>query len=64
MYEAKISAAGLRHLNRLPEKVRQAALEAIFGPIGQVASKISAPDQQVTVSRSTAMPPPQVHFGR
>ena len=35
MYEAKISAAGLRHLNRLPDKVRQAALETIFGPIAE-----------------------------
>ena len=33
MYEAKIAAAGLRHLDRLPEKVRQAALETIFGSI-------------------------------
>ena len=35
MYEAKISAAGLRHLNRLPDKARQAALETIFGPIAE-----------------------------
>ena len=35
MYEAKITPAGLRHLGRLPDKVRQAALETIFGPIAE-----------------------------
>jgi hypothetical protein len=33
VYEIEITAEGLRHLNRLPEKVRHAALESIFGPI-------------------------------
>ena len=35
MHEARIAAAGLRHLDRLPDKVRQAALEAIFSPIAE-----------------------------
>ncbi len=33
MYEIEITPEGLRHLNRLPEKVRVAALETILGPI-------------------------------
>lgn len=33
MNEVEITPEGLRHLNRLPEKVREAALAAIFGPI-------------------------------
>ena len=33
MYEVEITPEGLRHLNRLPDKVRNAALESIFGPI-------------------------------
>jgi len=32
-YEVEITPEGLRHLNRLPEKVRGAVLEAIFGSI-------------------------------
>lgn len=43
MYEAKISAAGLRHLNRLPEKVRQAALETILGPIAENPHRAGKP---------------------
>lgn len=35
MYEIAITPEGLRHLNRLPEKVRQAALETIFGPTAE-----------------------------
>ena len=35
MYEVEITAEGLRHLNRLPEKVREAALAAILGPIAE-----------------------------
>ena len=35
MYEIEITAEGLRHLNRLPEKVRHAALESILGPIAE-----------------------------
>jgi mRNA-degrading endonuclease RelE of RelBE toxin-antitoxin system len=33
VYEVEITPEGLRHLNRLPDKVRHAALESIFGPI-------------------------------
>ena len=35
MYEVEITPEGLRHLNQLPEKVRDAALAAIFGPIAE-----------------------------
>jgi mRNA interferase RelE/StbE len=34
-YEVEITPEGLRHLNRLPDKVRAAALEAIFGSIAE-----------------------------
>ena len=43
MYEAKITAAGLRHLVRLPEKVRHAALETIFGPIAENPRRAGKP---------------------
>lgn len=33
MYEVRITPEGLRHLNRLPPKVRDAALAALHGPI-------------------------------
>lgn len=33
MYEVEITPEGLRHLNQLSEKVREAALAAILGPI-------------------------------
>ena len=35
MYEVEITPEGLRHLNLLPEKVREAALAAVFGPIAE-----------------------------
>ena len=35
MYEAEITPEVLRHLRQLPEKVRVAALETIFGPIAE-----------------------------
>ena len=34
-YEAEITPEGLRHLNRLPNKVRTAVLETIFGSIAE-----------------------------
>jgi mRNA interferase RelE/StbE len=34
-YEVEITPEGLRHLNRLPEKVRAAVLESIFGSIAE-----------------------------
>ncbi len=43
MYEVEITAEGLRHLNRLPEKVRHAALESIFGPIAGNPSRLGKP---------------------
>ena len=39
MYEIEITAEGLRHLNKRPEKVRHAALESIFGPIAENPSR-------------------------
>lgn len=33
MHEVEITPEGLRHLNRLPDKVREAALALIRGPI-------------------------------
>lgn len=35
MYEVAITPEGLRHLNLLPDKVRHAALETIFGAIAE-----------------------------
>jgi mRNA interferase RelE/StbE len=35
VYEVEITPEGLRHLNQLPEKVRNAALAAILGPIAE-----------------------------
>lgn len=35
MYEVEITPEGLRHLNRLPGKVRHAAMEAILGAIAE-----------------------------
>jgi mRNA interferase RelE/StbE len=34
-YQVEITPEGLRHLNRLPKKVRAAVIEAIFGTIAQ-----------------------------
>jgi len=43
VYEIKIAASGLRHLNRLPDKVRQAALETIFGQIAENPHRAGKP---------------------
>ena len=43
MYEIEITAEGLRHLNKLPEKVRNAALESIFGPISDNPKRLGKP---------------------
>ena len=43
MYEVEITAEGLRHLHRLPEKVRPAALETIFGPIAENPNRLGKP---------------------
>ncbi len=43
MYEVEITPEGLRHLNRLPDKVRHAALETIFGPIAENPQRLGKP---------------------
>ena len=43
MFKIEITAEGLRHLNRLPEKVRHAALESIFGPIAENPNRLGKP---------------------
>jgi len=43
VYEIEITAEGLRHLNKLPEKVRHAALESIFGPISDNPNRLGKP---------------------
>lgn len=43
MYEVEITPEGLRHLNRLPEKVREAALAAILGPIADNPQRLGKP---------------------
>lgn len=35
MYEVEITPEGFRHLNLLPDKVREAALATVFGPIAE-----------------------------
>jgi mRNA interferase RelE/StbE len=42
-YEVEITPEGLRHLNRLPDKVRAAALEAIFGSIAENPQRAGKP---------------------
>jgi mRNA interferase RelE/StbE len=43
VYEVEITPEGLRHLNRLPEKVREAALAAILGPIAENPQRLGKP---------------------
>jgi mRNA-degrading endonuclease RelE of RelBE toxin-antitoxin system len=43
VYEIEITAEGFRHLNRLPEKVRHAALESILGPIAENPNRLGKP---------------------
>lgn len=42
-YEAEITPEGLRHLNRLPDKVRSAALELIFGGLSREPRRAGKP---------------------
>ncbi|MFL5799461.1 MAG: type II toxin-antitoxin system RelE family toxin [Actinomycetota bacterium] len=42
-YEVEIIPEGLRHLNRLPEKVRAAVLETIFGSIADNPRRAGKP---------------------
>jgi mRNA-degrading endonuclease RelE of RelBE toxin-antitoxin system len=43
VYEVEITPEGLRHLNRLPDKVRHAALETIFGPVAENPQRLGKP---------------------
>ena len=43
MYEVEITPEGVRHLNRLPDKVRAAALEAMLGPIAENPQRLGKP---------------------
>jgi mRNA interferase RelE/StbE len=43
VYEVQITPEGLRHLNELPDKIRHAALETIFGPIAENPHRLGNP---------------------
>jgi len=43
VYEVATTPEGLRHLNQLPEKVRNAALAAIHGPIAENPRRLGKP---------------------
>lgn len=43
MYEVEITLEGLRHLNQLPDKVREAAIQAIMGPIAERPRRVGKP---------------------
>jgi mRNA-degrading endonuclease RelE of RelBE toxin-antitoxin system len=43
LYEVEITPEGLRHLHRLPEKVRAAALESILEPIADNPERLGKP---------------------
>ena len=43
MHEVEITPEGLRHLNQLPDNVRQAALAAIFGSIAENPCRLGKP---------------------
>ncbi len=43
MHEVEITPEGLRHLNQLPENVRNAALAAILGPIAENPQRLGKP---------------------
>lgn len=40
VYEVRITPEGLRHLNRLPEKIRDAALTALKGTIRETPQRL------------------------
>ena len=42
-YEVEITPEGLRHLNRLPEKVRAAALELVLGALSAEPRRVGKP---------------------
>jgi mRNA interferase RelE/StbE len=43
VYEVEITPEGLRHLNRLPEKVRTAALELVLGALSVEPRRVGKP---------------------
>ena len=43
MFEVEITREGLRHLNQLPEKVRDAAIQTILGPIAERPRRVGKP---------------------
>jgi len=43
VYEVEITPEGLRHLSLLPEKLREAALAAILGPIADNPHRLGKP---------------------
>lgn len=43
MYGVEITLEGLRHLNQLPDKVREAAIQAIMGPIAERPRRVGKP---------------------
>jgi mRNA-degrading endonuclease RelE of RelBE toxin-antitoxin system len=43
VYEVEITPEGLRHLNRLPDKVLHAALETSFGPMAENPQRLGKP---------------------
>lgn len=43
MYEVEVSSAGLRSIDRLPEKVRAAVAETIFGMLTESPRRIAKP---------------------
>jgi mRNA-degrading endonuclease RelE of RelBE toxin-antitoxin system len=42
-YEVEITPEGLRHFQRLPDKVKAAVLETIFGPIAENPRRAGKP---------------------
>jgi mRNA interferase RelE/StbE len=43
MFEAEITREGRRHLNQLPGKVRDAAIQAMLGPIAEHPRRVGKP---------------------
>lgn len=43
MYEVDITPEGLRHLHRLPEKVRTAAIEMMLGALAEAPRRVGKP---------------------
>lgn len=43
MYRVDITPEGLRHLHRLPEKVRNAAIETMLGALSETPRRVGKP---------------------